>query len=43
MIVLINNILIYSETCKEHKGHLRELMKTMRCGKLYDKFKMCNF
>jgi hypothetical protein len=42
-VVFIDNILIYSETPKEHKEHLRKILERLRNEKLYAKLKKCKF
>ncbi|GKF15034.1 putative reverse transcriptase domain-containing protein [Tanacetum coccineum] len=43
VIVLINDILIYSKSRKEHEGHLRLILKLLKEEKLYAKFSKCEF
>ncbi|GKF35570.1 putative reverse transcriptase domain-containing protein [Tanacetum coccineum] len=43
VIVFINDILIYSKSRKEHKGHLRLILKLLKEEKLYAKFSKCEF
>lgn len=39
----IDDILIYSQSHKEHEDHLRIAIMTLREKKLYAKFKKCEF
>ncbi|GJY24597.1 putative reverse transcriptase domain-containing protein [Tanacetum coccineum] len=43
MIVLIDDILIYSKSRKEHKGHLKLILKLLKEEELYAKFSKCEF
>lgn len=43
VIVFIDDILIYSNSKKEHETHLRIVLETLREKKLYGKFKKCEF
>nr|GFA47541.1 putative reverse transcriptase domain-containing protein [Tanacetum cinerariifolium] len=43
VIVLIDDILIYSKTKEEHEEHLRIVLGTLRHKKLYEKFSKCEF
>ncbi|GKF11571.1 putative reverse transcriptase domain-containing protein, partial [Tanacetum coccineum] len=43
VIVFIEDILIYSKSRKEHKGHLRLILKLLKEEKLYGKFSKCEF
>ncbi|GKF75321.1 putative reverse transcriptase domain-containing protein [Tanacetum coccineum] len=43
VMVFIDDILIYSKSRKEHKGHLRLILKLLREEKLYTKFSKCEF
>nr|GEY01397.1 putative reverse transcriptase domain-containing protein [Tanacetum cinerariifolium] len=43
VIVFINDILIYSKDEKEHKEHLRQILKLFKKEKLYTKFSKCEF
>ncbi|GJU98443.1 putative reverse transcriptase domain-containing protein [Tanacetum coccineum] len=43
VIVFIDDILIYSKSRKEHKGHLRLILKLLKEEKLYAKFSKCDF
>ncbi|GJV71536.1 putative reverse transcriptase domain-containing protein [Tanacetum coccineum] len=43
MIVLIDDILIYSKTQEEHVEHLRLVLELLRKEKLYAKFSKCEF
>jgi hypothetical protein len=41
--VFINNILIYSQTTKEHDDHLRLVLQCLQEHKLYGKLSKCSF
>ncbi|GJR05467.1 putative reverse transcriptase domain-containing protein [Tanacetum coccineum] len=43
VIVFIDDILIYSKSRKEHEGHLRLILKSLKVEKLYAKFSKCEF
>jgi hypothetical protein len=43
VVVLIDDILIYSKDDKEHEQHLRLIMEKLREHKLYAKFSKCEF
>ncbi|GKD95582.1 hypothetical protein Tco_1379479 [Tanacetum coccineum] len=43
VIVFIDDILIYSKSKEEHKGHLRLVLELLRKKKLYAKFSKCEF
>ncbi|KAK9118716.1 hypothetical protein Scep_016809 [Stephania cephalantha] len=43
VIVFIDDILIYSKTREDHKGHLRTVLQTLREHRLYAKFSKCEF
>lgn len=43
VIVFIDDILVYSESLKEHEDHLRMVLQILREKKLYAKFKKCEF
>nr|GEU53121.1 putative reverse transcriptase domain-containing protein [Tanacetum cinerariifolium] len=43
VIVFIDDILIYSKNKKEHKEHLKEILKLLKKEELYDKFSKCEF
>ena len=43
VIVLIDDILIYSKSRKEHEEHLRIVLEILREKKLYAKFSKCQF
>jgi len=43
VIVLIDDILIYSRSEAEHVYHLRTLLKVLQERKLYAKFSKCEF
>jgi len=43
VIVLIDNILIYSESREEHSDHLRVVLEVLREHKLYRKLSKCEF
>nr|GEY84963.1 putative reverse transcriptase domain-containing protein [Tanacetum cinerariifolium] len=41
--VFIDDILIYSENIKEHKGHLKLILRLLKKEELYAKFSKCEF
>ncbi|TLX70046.1 hypothetical protein E9993_22625, partial [Labilibacter sediminis] len=43
VIVFIDDILVYSRTAEDHRGHLREVLDILRQEKLYAKFSKCEF
>lgn len=43
IIVVIEDILIYSKTKKEHEEHLRIVLGVLKKEKLYAKFRKCEF
>ncbi|GKC99498.1 putative reverse transcriptase domain-containing protein [Tanacetum coccineum] len=43
VIVFIDDILIYSKSKKEHKGHLKLILKLLKDEELYAKFSKCEF
>ena len=43
VVVFMDNILIYSETDKDHEDHLRVVLQTLRDHQLYAKFRKCEF
>lgn len=43
VVVLINNILVYSRTKEVHAGHLRAVFQTLQDSKLYAKFTKYEF
>ena len=43
VVVFIDDILIYSETAKEHEKHLRVVLEKLRQNQLYAKFEKCEF
>nr|GEW30367.1 putative reverse transcriptase domain-containing protein [Tanacetum cinerariifolium] len=43
MIVFIDDILIYSNSIKEHEGHLKLILKLLKEEELYAKFSKCDF
>ena len=43
VVVFIDDILIYSETAKEHAEHLRIVLEKLRQNQLYAKFSKCEF
>jgi hypothetical protein len=43
VIVLIDDILIFSKTEEEHEKHLRMVLEKLRSNQLYAKFRKCEF
>nr|GEV08421.1 putative reverse transcriptase domain-containing protein [Tanacetum cinerariifolium] len=43
MIVFIDDILIYSKNRKEHKGHLKLILRLLKKEEMYAKFSKCEF
>ena len=43
VIVFIDDILVYSKSEAEHKGHLRKVLTVLRTQRLYAKFSKCEF
>nr|GEV34959.1 reverse transcriptase domain-containing protein [Tanacetum cinerariifolium] len=43
VIVFVDDILIYSKSKKEHKGHLRQILNLLKKEELYAKFSKCKF
>ena len=43
VIVIIDDILIYSRTQREHEQYLRMILELLRNEKLYAKFSKCEF
>ena len=43
VVVGVGNILIYSKSEEDHKGHLRVILQTLREHQLYAKFSKCEF
>ncbi|GJX79209.1 putative reverse transcriptase domain-containing protein [Tanacetum coccineum] len=43
VIVIIDDILVYSKSKKEHEAHLREVLEMLRKERLYAKFSKCEF
>ena len=41
VVVFVDDILIYSESEMDHKGHLRIILQTLRENQLYVKFNKC--
>ena len=42
-MVFVDDILIYSKYEKDHEGHLRVILQTLREHQLYAKFSKCEF
>ena len=43
VLVLIDDILVYSKSEKEHKEHLRIVLQILKENQLYAKFSKCEF
>ena len=43
VVVIIDDILVYSKDAQKHEQHLRIVMETLREKKLYAKLSKCNF
>ena len=43
IVVFVDDILIYSKYEKDHEGHLRVIVQTLREHQLYAKFSKCEF
>ena len=43
VVVFVDDILIYSKSEEEHKGHLRIVLQVLRDHRLYVKFSKCEF
>ena len=43
VMVFVDDILIYSKSEEEHKGHLRIVLQALRDPQLYAKFNKCEF
>ena len=43
VVVIVDDILIYSRTEEEHEDHLRIVLQTLREHKFYAKFSKCGF
>ena len=43
VVVLVDNILIYSKLKEEHEGHLRIVIQDLRDHQFYAKFSKCEF
>ena len=43
MVVLIDDILVYSKSEEEHEDHLRIVLQTLGEHRLYAKFSKCKF
>jgi len=43
IVVLVNDILVFSKSAEEHEEHLREVLETLRRHKLKEKFSKYNF
>ena len=43
VMVFVDDILIYSNYAKDHDGHLRVVLQTLREHSLYAKFSKCEF
>ena len=42
-MVFVDDILIYSQSEREHEGHLRNVLQLLRDHQLYTKFSKCEF
>ncbi|MCU1415826.1 MAG: hypothetical protein JWN80_3166, partial [Microbacteriaceae bacterium] len=43
VIVYLDDILVFSKDIKEHEGHVREVLKRLRAGRLYANASKCEF
>ena len=43
VVVFVGDILIYSQSGREHEYHLRIVLQLLRDHQLYDKFSKCEF
>ena len=43
VVVFVDDILIYFKSEKNHEGHLRIVLQTLREHRLYAKFSKCEF
>ena len=43
VVVIVDDILIYSQSEEEHEGHLRIVLQVLRDHQLYAKFSKCEF
>jgi hypothetical protein len=43
VVVFIDDILIYSKNCEDHKRHLRTVLEKLRAHQLYAKLSKCEF
>jgi len=43
VVVLIDDILVYSKSYEEHEQHLRQTLQTLRSRQLYAKLDICDF
>jgi hypothetical protein len=43
VVVFIDDILVYLNSFKEHEGHLRQALRTLRSHQLYAKLSKCEF
>jgi len=42
-LIYLNNILIFSETCKKHVHHVQQILDKLQILKLYIKLSKCEF
>ena len=43
VIVVIDDIMVYSKTKEKHEDHLREILETLRRERFYANFSKCDF
>jgi hypothetical protein len=43
MVVFIDDLLVCSNSFKEHEGHLKQALQTLRSHRLYAKLSKCEF